>query len=120
MQVSRLLQYSPVHRYSALQALTHPFFDELRDQSVTLPNGVQAAQVNLKNVNLCSSLHLSRPLCIELCWRIGTSVSIDVGCNIGRHNFDLFMRALPDDTRWHDGTISWVRAISRRLVPRML
>ncbi|CAL5223146.1 g5613 [Coccomyxa viridis] len=37
--VSRLLQYSPVRRYSALQALTHPFFDELRDQSVTLPNG---------------------------------------------------------------------------------
>ena len=40
MQVSRLLQYSPVRRYSALQALTHPFFDELRDQSVTLPNGM--------------------------------------------------------------------------------
>lgn len=40
VQVSRLLQYSPVRRYSALQALTHPFFDELRDQSVTLPNGV--------------------------------------------------------------------------------
>ena len=39
VQVSRLLQYSPVRRYSALQALTHPFFDELRDQSVTLPNG---------------------------------------------------------------------------------
>ena len=39
MQVSRLLQYSPVRRYSALQALTHPFFDELRNQSVTLPNG---------------------------------------------------------------------------------
>ena len=40
MQVSKLLQYSPVRRYSALQALTHPFFDELRDQSTTLPNGV--------------------------------------------------------------------------------
>ena len=40
VQVSRLLQYSPVRRYSALQALTHPFFDELRDQSVTLPNGM--------------------------------------------------------------------------------
>jgi serine/threonine protein kinase len=40
MQVSKLLQYSPVRRYSALQALTHPFFDELRDQSTTLPNGM--------------------------------------------------------------------------------
>lgn len=40
VQVSKLLQYSPVRRYSALQALTHPFFDELRDQSTTLPNGM--------------------------------------------------------------------------------
>ncbi|EIE26193.1 Pkinase-domain-containing protein, partial [Coccomyxa subellipsoidea C-169] len=37
--VSTLLQYSPVRRCSALQALTHPFFDELRDASTTLPNG---------------------------------------------------------------------------------
>ena len=45
VQVSRLLQYSPVRRYSALQALTHPFFDELRDQSVTLPNGAALTSI---------------------------------------------------------------------------
>ena len=45
MQVSKLLQYSPVRRYSALQALTHPFFDELRDQSTTLPNGMSCCAV---------------------------------------------------------------------------
>ncbi|WCJ22656.1 shaggy-related kinase 11 [Euphorbia peplus] len=37
--VSRLLQYSPNLRYSAVDALTHPFFDELRDPNTRLPNG---------------------------------------------------------------------------------
>ena len=40
-QVSKLLQYSPLRRYSALQALTHPFFDELREGTTTLPNGAR-------------------------------------------------------------------------------
>ena len=39
--MSKLLQYSPLRRYSALQALTHPFFDELREGTTTLPNGAQ-------------------------------------------------------------------------------
>ncbi|KAJ7531818.1 hypothetical protein O6H91_14G060300 [Diphasiastrum complanatum] len=37
--VSRLLQYSPNLRCSALEALVHPFFDELRDPNTRLPNG---------------------------------------------------------------------------------
>ncbi|KAJ6683167.1 SHAGGY-RELATED PROTEIN KINASE ALPHA [Salix koriyanagi] len=37
--VSRLLQYSPNLRCTALDALTHPFFEELRDQNTRLPNG---------------------------------------------------------------------------------
>eukprot|EP00879_Flechtneria_rotunda_P002288 GHRR01002481.1.p1 GENE.GHRR01002481.1~~GHRR01002481.1.p1 ORF type:complete len:428 (+),score=129.87 GHRR01002481.1:111-1394(+) len=37
--VSRLLQYSPQKRFTAHQAMTHPFFDELRDPSTVLPNG---------------------------------------------------------------------------------
>ncbi|KAL6142490.1 hypothetical protein ACLB2K_060770 [Fragaria x ananassa] len=37
--VSRLLQYSPNLRCTALDALTHPFFDELRDLNTRLPNG---------------------------------------------------------------------------------
>ncbi|MCO5606803.1 hypothetical protein L7F22_060994 [Adiantum nelumboides] len=37
--VSRLLQYSPSLRYTALEACVHPFFDELRDPSTRLPNG---------------------------------------------------------------------------------
>lgn len=37
--VSRLLQYSPNLRSTALEALAHPFFNELRDQNTRLPNG---------------------------------------------------------------------------------
>ncbi|URD84396.1 hypothetical protein MUK42_02293 [Musa troglodytarum] len=36
--VSRLLQYSPNLRCTALEALIHPFFDELRDSDTRLPN----------------------------------------------------------------------------------
>ncbi|KAK8469533.1 hypothetical protein PHAVU_005G094100 [Phaseolus vulgaris] len=36
---SRLLQYSPKLRYSAVEALAHPFFDELREPNARLPNG---------------------------------------------------------------------------------
>ncbi|GFS46258.1 protein kinase superfamily protein [Actinidia rufa] len=36
---SRLLQYSPSLRCTALEACAHPFFDELRDPNGRLPNG---------------------------------------------------------------------------------
>lgn len=36
---SKLLVYNPSRRISALQALGHPFFDELRDPSTKLPDG---------------------------------------------------------------------------------
>ncbi|KAJ8499698.1 hypothetical protein OPV22_010250 [Ensete ventricosum] len=37
--VSRLLQYSPNLRFTALEACAHPFFDELRDPNTRLLNG---------------------------------------------------------------------------------
>mmetsp|Transcript_13919 Transcript_13919/g.44136 ORF Transcript_13919/g.44136 Transcript_13919/m.44136 type:complete len:451 (+) Transcript_13919:478-1830(+) len=37
--VSSLLQYSPQKRITALGALQHPFFDELKDPATRLPNG---------------------------------------------------------------------------------
>ncbi|KAE8789614.1 Shaggy-related protein kinase theta [Hordeum vulgare] len=37
--VSRLLQYSPNLRCTAVDACAHPFFDELRDPKTCLPNG---------------------------------------------------------------------------------
>jgi len=37
--VCKLLSYTPTTRMTALEACAHPFFDELRDPSVVLPNG---------------------------------------------------------------------------------
>ncbi|KAJ4827392.1 hypothetical protein Tsubulata_038688 [Turnera subulata] len=37
--VSRLLQYSPNIRFTALEACAHPFFDDLREPNACLPNG---------------------------------------------------------------------------------
>ncbi|KAJ4956989.1 hypothetical protein NE237_013772 [Protea cynaroides] len=37
--VSRLLQYSPNLRCTALEACAHEFFDDLRDENARLPNG---------------------------------------------------------------------------------
>ena len=37
--MSRLLQYAPQKRFTPYQAMTHPFFDELRDPATVLPNG---------------------------------------------------------------------------------
>jgi serine/threonine protein kinase len=37
--VSRLLQYSPSLRCTALEACAHPFFDDLRNPNASLPNG---------------------------------------------------------------------------------
>ncbi|KAL3618669.1 Shaggy-related protein kinase theta [Castilleja foliolosa] len=37
--VSRLIQYSPTLRFTALEACAHPFFDDLREPNICLPNG---------------------------------------------------------------------------------
>ena len=37
--VSRLLRYAPGERATPLEAMAHPFFDELRDPATTLPSG---------------------------------------------------------------------------------
>jgi len=42
--VAKLLQYSPEKRTSAIAAMTHPFFDELRNPNTKLPNGAPSLQ----------------------------------------------------------------------------
>ncbi|KZT58944.1 CMGC/GSK protein kinase [Calocera cornea HHB12733] len=37
--VSRLLEYTPTARLSAIEAMCHPFFDELRQEGTRMPNG---------------------------------------------------------------------------------
>ena len=36
--ISKLLEYTPTQRLSAIDAMVHPFFDELRDPSTRLPD----------------------------------------------------------------------------------
>jgi glycogen synthase kinase 3 beta len=36
--ISRLLEYTPTQRLSAVDAMVHPFFDELRDPNTRLPD----------------------------------------------------------------------------------
>ncbi|KAK9474003.1 kinase-like domain-containing protein [Dipodascopsis tothii] len=36
--ISRLLEYNPTQRLSAIEAMCHPFFDELRDPATNLPD----------------------------------------------------------------------------------
>ncbi len=37
--ISKVLVYDPERRLKPLEALLHPFFDELRDKSTRLPSG---------------------------------------------------------------------------------
>ncbi|CAG8665727.1 2094_t:CDS:2, partial [Scutellospora calospora] len=37
--ISRLLEYTPPNRLTAVEAMCHPFFDELRNPETRLPNG---------------------------------------------------------------------------------
>jgi serine/threonine protein kinase len=37
--ISKLLQYSPNLRFIPMEAIAHPFFDELRDPETKLPSG---------------------------------------------------------------------------------
>jgi len=37
--VQKLLEYTPTARLSAVEAMTHPFFDELRAEGAKMPNG---------------------------------------------------------------------------------
>lgn len=42
--VSKLLRYEPDKRLTPLQAICHPFFDELKDKNTVLPNGKKVPQ----------------------------------------------------------------------------
>ncbi|KAH0538872.1 Glycogen synthase kinase 1, partial [Trichoglossum hirsutum] len=40
--ISRLLEYTPTQRLSAVEAMCHPFFDDLRDPNTRLPDSRHA------------------------------------------------------------------------------
>jgi glycogen synthase kinase 3 beta len=37
--LAKLLEYDPSKRLSGIQALLHPYFDELREEGLLFPNG---------------------------------------------------------------------------------
>ena len=43
--ISHLLEYTPSARLTAIEAMTHPFFDELRAGEVKMPNGRTAPEL---------------------------------------------------------------------------
>ncbi|EIM21598.1 Pkinase-domain-containing protein [Wallemia mellicola] len=43
--ITNLLQYTPEQRLTAIDAMCHPFFDELRQKDAKLPNGAQFPQL---------------------------------------------------------------------------
>ena len=40
--ISKLLEYTPTQRLSAIDAMVHPFFDEIRDPATRLPDSRHA------------------------------------------------------------------------------
>ena len=54
--VSKLLQYSPEKRLTPLEACIHPFFDELRDPKLHLPNGRPSELFKLYHAYRCAHL----------------------------------------------------------------
>ncbi|KAL1292420.1 hypothetical protein AAHE18_20G269800 [Arachis hypogaea] len=79
---SRLLQYSPSLRCTALEACAHPFFDELREPHARLPNGRPFPPLfNFKQelstappelVNKLIPGHMKRQLALQLPHSAGT------------------------------------------------
>lgn len=56
--IASVLIYSPQIRPTPMQALLHPFFDELRDRSTTLPNGDQLPDLfNFTPEEISSTTH---------------------------------------------------------------
>ena len=61
--LSRMLQYVPTERITALQACAHPYFDELRDPHVELPSGYDRKLLfNFTEAELSSQPELAEAL----------------------------------------------------------
>lgn len=55
--ISRLLEYTPTQRLSAIDAMVHPFFDELRDPSTRLPDSRHSGGASKDLPNLFDFSH---------------------------------------------------------------
>ncbi|KAK4621509.1 Glycogen synthase kinase 1 [Fulvia fulva] len=55
--ISKLLEYTPTQRLSAIDAMVHPFFDELRDPATKLPDSRHSNGANKDLPNLFDFSH---------------------------------------------------------------
>lgn len=55
--ISKLLEYTPTQRLSAIDAMVHPFFDELRDPNIKLPDSRHANGAPKEMPNLFEFTH---------------------------------------------------------------
>jgi glycogen synthase kinase 3 beta len=61
--ISRLLEYTPTQRLSAIDAMVHPFFDELRDPNTRLPDSRHATGSSKDLPVLFDFSHHGQPPC---------------------------------------------------------
>lgn len=62
--ISKLLEYTPTKRLSAIEAMCHPFFDELRDPNTRLPDSRRS---NAPSKELPSLFNFSRHGMLDTC-----------------------------------------------------
>lgn len=60
--ISRLLEYTPTQRLSAIDAMVHPFFDELRDPNTRLPDSRHSNPASREMPNLFDFNHHGKSL----------------------------------------------------------
>ncbi|KAL0443815.1 UNVERIFIED_CONTAM: Shaggy-related protein kinase zeta [Sesamum latifolium] len=114
---SRLLQYSPSLRCTALEACAHPFFDELREPNARLPNGrpfplFLTSNRNVErlwplSINIYIALRIINPTTITyeypvLAWESNTSIILLL-CILAGASPELINKLIPEHIRRQAG-----------------
>jgi glycogen synthase kinase 3 beta len=87
--ISKLLEYTPTQRLAAINAMVHPFFDELRDPNTKLPDSRHGTGelrdlpplFNFSRHGTAASFFVTLPF-------IHPSLPFSDPCNFGRNRFD--------------------------------
>ena len=77
--IARLLEYTPTERLAAVDAMVHPFFEELRDPSTRLPDSRHGSgQVRDLPTLFDFSRHGKRPITVLCCLFLPTAPYADL------------------------------------------
>ena len=100
--ISKLLEYTPTQRLSAVEAMVHPFFDELRDPNIKLPDSRHANGAPKDMPNLFEFTHHGRlPFC-SICKHF---------TNCSSQNFRLLLISTTDSCP-NTSSLCWPRRVS--------